>query len=96
MRYLALLLPLSLLVVSTACQKPETRIVVQKVEVPVPVPCPAAPPRRPLNLPVSTLPPDATPQTKAQALKASFLELLGRLEEDEAVLDGYRQKDPAK
>ena len=87
MKRLVVLLPLLIL---TACQKPETRVVVQRVEVPVPVPCPPAPPRRPLVLPVSSLSDNATSPQKAQALKASFLMLEGRLEEAEAILDGYR------
>jgi hypothetical protein len=87
MRRHALLL--SLLAI-TACRKPETRVVVQQVQVPVPVPCPAPPPRRPLVLPITALPADATPQQQAQALKATLMLLLGRLDEAEALLDGYR------
>lgn len=72
-----------------ACQRPEPRIVVQRVEVPVAVPCPVAPPRRPLVLPVPRA--GATDDEKARALKASFLLLLGRYLEAETVLDSYRQ-----
>jgi hypothetical protein len=67
--------------------------VVQRVEVPVPVPCPAPPPRVPLALPISSVPADAPAATKAQALKASFLLLLGKVQELEDELDGYRAGD---
>lgn len=73
-----------------ACQRPESRIVVQRVEVPVAVPCPPPPPRRPLGLPVQSLPAGASSEVVARALKASFILMLGRYLEAEALLDGYR------
>ena len=76
--------------VLVACKAPAPQPVIQRVEVPVAVPCPAPPPRRPLVLPISALPPDASQALKAQALKATFLVILGRYDEAEALLDGYR------
>jgi hypothetical protein len=89
MKRLKLLLAAALLAFALDCQMPE-RVVVQRVEVPVPVPCPAPPPRVPLVLPISAVPASAPAATKAQALKASFLLLLGKVEELEDELDGYR------
>jgi len=95
MRAFALILPLALLVLGCRPPAPEPKIIVQKVEIPVPVPCPPAPPARPLDLPTDQLTPTSTFQQQASAIRATILLLIGRWQEDEAVLDGYRQPAPA-
>ncbi len=90
-----LLLPFAFFLLLLACAKPETRVVIQKVEIPVAT-YPTAPPRRPLIFPVNGLSADASDGQKASALKATFLYLLGRYEEAEALLDGYRSKELQK
>jgi hypothetical protein len=82
------------MLLSTACIK-EPQVRVERVEVPVPVPCPA-PPVVPRPAPICpTLPAEATPQAKAQALVKDLSDWIAYALELEKILDGYRPT-PAK
>ncbi len=70
-----------------------TRVEYVTVKVPVPVPCPEPPAKRPLKLPIHDLPLDATNEMKAKAIAATIKYLMGRWEESETLLDGYRSSN---